>query len=217
MDRYQYAEATFVEEDELLKSIRDDIRVHRMPEIFVPPFVGALLNWLVHSHHCRHILEIGALGGYSGVWLARALDSSGHLTSLELNPEYAEVARANLARAGLGDRVEYRVGPALDSLRQLYGEGERFDFFFIDADKENYPNYLEWAVKLAVPGAIIAADNALQDGRVYSPDASDASTVAIRRFNQMAAHHPELRALLLPVADGLVVAEVVKSSEFSER
>lgn len=209
MDRLEYAEKLFVHEDSILQSIKADIRDRHMPEIFVPVMIGGLINWLAGAHHSRSILEIGALGGYSGVWLARALGPEGHLTSLELSPEYAEVARQNLARAGFTDQVSYRVGPALESLEALAEEKARFDFFFIDADKENYPGYLEWALKLAAPGALITADNTLQNGRVYSSEHTDGSTEAMRRFNQMAADHPRLRSLLLPLGDGLLVAEVL--------
>lgn len=208
MNRFEYAEDLFVHEDAVLKAIKEDIRHRGMPEIFVPPMIGALLHWLVQVHRPMRVLEIGALGGYSGVWLARGLPPGAHLVSLELNPEYAEVAHANLTRAGLGDRVEYRVGPALSSLKSLHQEGARFDFFFIDADKDNYPQYLEWALTLANPGALITADNALQNERVLSPDHDEPSTKAMRQFNQIAAEHPRLRALLIPLGDGLLVASV---------
>ncbi len=211
MDRFEYAEQLFVHEDQILKDIKEDIRRRGMPEIFVPPLIGALLNWLVHLRRPQKVLEIGALGGYSGVWLARGLPPEGTLLSLELNSEYAQVAKANLAKAGLGEKVEYRVGPAVDSLIGLAAENVHFDFFFIDADKENYPKYLEWALTLANPGAMITADNTLQNGRVYSPDYRDRSTEAMRRFNQMAAEHPRLRSLLIPLADGLLAAEVLSS------
>lgn len=209
VDRFEYAETMFVKEDSILQEIKADIRRRGMPEIFVPPLIGALLHWLVRVRAPLEVLEIGALGGYSGVWLARGLPESGRLLSLELDPMFAQVAQANLTRAGLGDRVQYRVGPALESLTQLEQEGRRFDFFFIDADKENYPGYLEWALVLANPGALITADNALQNGRVYSSQAHDESTQAIRRFNQMVADHPRLSSLLLPLGDGLVVAQVI--------
>jgi len=211
MDRFEYAEQLFVHEDQILKDIKEDIRRRGMPEIFVPPLIGALLNWLVLLRRPQTVLEIGALGGYSGVWLARGLPPEGTLLSLELNREYAQVAKANLAKAGLGDKVEYRVGPAVDSLIALAAENAHFDFFFIDADKENYPKYLEWAITLANPGAMITADNTLQNGRVYSPEYRDRSTEAMRRFNQMAAEHPRLRSLLIPLADGLLAAEVLSS------
>ena len=210
MDAQRYAEAVFVEEDRYLTAIKEDIRARGMPAIFVPPVVGAFMHWLAKSHDSRAILEIGALGGYSGLWLARALrQPGGRLVSLELNPAYAEVAESHLTKAGFAGMVEYRVGPALESLQQLDCENARFDFFLIDADKENYPEYLEWCVRLAEPRAIIVADNALQGGRVYAADHREPSTEAIRRFNQLAAADPRLRALLLPVGDGLVVAEVV--------
>lgn len=212
MNRFEYAESVFLHEDGALRATREDIVARGMPAIFVSPYVGAILNWLVHVKGARRVLEIGALGGYSGIWLARGLGEDGTLTSLEINPEYARVARSNLERAGLGERVEYRIGPALDSLKRLGEEGARFDFVFIDADKENYPAYLEETIRLALTGAIIAADNTLQGDRVTDPAHREPSTEAIRRFNDRAATDPRLRSLLIPLGDGLTVAEVLGSA-----
>ncbi len=201
-----YLDAVFIHEDDVLKAIKEDIVARGMPAIFVPPLTGAALHWLVRMTHSKSILEIGALGGYSGVWLARGLPEGGRLTSLELRPDYRDVAEANLRRAGLADRVSYRVGPAADSLEALRADGARFDFFFIDADKDNYPLYLDYALALAEPGALITADNTLQGGRVFDPKAQSSAVEAIRRFNQRVAEHPELTSLLLPIGDGLTVA-----------
>ncbi len=205
----QYLDQVFVHEDDILKMVKADIVERGMPAIFVPTVTGAALNWLIQVSGSRDVLEIGALGGYSGIWLARALPAGGTLTSLELRPDYRDVALANLTRAGFKDRVAYRVGPAAESLAQLEDEGRTFDFFFIDADKDNYPIYLDYAVRLARPGAIITADNTLQGGRVLDPEIASPAVEAIRAFNQHAADHPRLQSLILPIGDGLTVARVV--------
>ncbi|PSR23609.1 MAG: methyltransferase [Sulfobacillus acidophilus] len=202
----EYLDATFIHEDPLLGEIKRDIVDHAMPAIYIPIVTAATLHWLIKAFARRQALEIGALGGYSGVWLARALPSDGHLTSLELRSDYRDVALANVRRAGLADRVTFRVGPAAASLRDLEAENAQFDFFFIDADKENYPLYLDYALKLAEPGAIIAADNTLQGGHILDPDNHSKNVEAIRHFNRQVANHPHLLPLLLPIGDGLTLA-----------
>lgn len=205
----QYLDDVFIHEDAFLRGIKTNIEEHGMPSISVPPVTGAALAWLIRTTNRQNLLEIGALGGYSGVWMARALSPTGRLTSLELNPEYRDVALANLTRAGFGDRVTYHVGPAAQSLARLAQEGRTFDFFFIDADKDNYPVYLEYAVKLAEPHAIITADNTLQGGRVLDDADHDARVVAVRAFNRAVSEHPRLHSTLLPIGDGLTVARVL--------
>lgn len=208
----EYLNEVFLHEDAVLQAVKEDVVARGMPAIFVPAVTGAALHWLVRMSQSRNVLEVGALGGYSGIWLARALPHGGHLTSLELRAEYCDVALANMTRAGLEDRVSYRVGPAAESMAALVDEGQRFDFFFIDADKDNYPTYLEYALKLANPGALIAADNTLQGGRVLDPDQHGVSVNAIRRFNDQVAQHPQLMALLLPIGDGLTIAQYQPSA-----
>jgi len=156
----------------------------------------------------RDALEIGALGGVSGICIARGLAEGGMLTSLELKPEYAAIAQSHAEAAGVGDRVRFMVGDALESLEKLAGEGRRFDFFFIDADKGRYPDYLEWSIRLARPGALIVADNVLLRGRVADPDAPGPSVAAMRIFNERLARDPRLVATILPGYDGLAVAFV---------
>ncbi|REK59458.1 MAG: methyltransferase [Thermobacillus sp.] len=184
------------------------IREAGMPEISVAPGYGRLLTILAGASGARDALEIGALGGVSGICIARGLKEGGKLTSLEIKPEYAAIARSHVEAAGLGDRVEYRIGDALQSLEELAGEGRRFDFFFIDADKGRYPDYLEWAIRLARPGAVITADNVLLRGRVGDPGAQGPSVAAMRTFNDRLAHDPRLVATMLPGYDGLAVAFV---------
>lgn len=195
-------------EDEELQLVIEAIREHGMPEVSVAPAYGRLLTLLVQTAGARNILEIGALGGYSGICLCRGLPADGKLTSLELKEEYAALAGAHLEKAGFKDRVEYRIGPAADSLAALKREGRTFDFFFIDADKENYPLYLEYALELANPGALIAGDNCFLRGRTLNSEKNGPSVQAVRRFNEIIATDERLVSTLLPAYDGLILARV---------
>jgi caffeoyl-CoA O-methyltransferase len=208
MDEKTYIRQRFGKEDDILQAVRAGIQERGMPSISVAPETGNLLSLLVKMSGAKNVLEIGALGGYSGICLARALPEDGRLVSLELLQEYADFAYENLKRAGYGDRVEYRVGPALDSLAALEQEGQKFDFFFIDADKDNYSNYLEWAIRLAIPGAIITADNVLWGGRVYEEENQEESTQYLRAFNDKVATDGRLEAMMVTAGDGLMVARV---------
>jgi caffeoyl-CoA O-methyltransferase len=208
MSAEEYVRNLFGQEDEMLKSVRQSIVDRGMPTISVAPEVGAFLTMLVKMTGAKRVLEIGALGGYSGICLARALPEDGKLISLELEAKYAELAHENLKKAGLGDKVEYRLGEALTSLEQLGKEGACFDLFFIDADKENYSNYFEWALKLAKPGALIVADNTLWGGRVYDPVNDEESTRAVRAYNERIAKDECVESMLLPIGDGLAVSRV---------
>jgi len=168
-----------------------------LPSIAVTPNQGRMLELLVRIHGARRVLELGTLGGYSTIWLARGLPPDGRLVTLEANPHYAEVARANIAAAGHGELVEMRVGPALETLPVLATEGTGFDLIFIDADKQNYPGYLEWSLKLSHPGTLIVGDNVVRGGTILDPDSTDpqgANGVAqgVRRFYEMLAAEPRL-------------------------
>ncbi|WNQ09782.1 O-methyltransferase [Paenibacillus aurantius] len=203
----QYVDSLFAK-DEQLEAVKQSIRDNSMPEISVPSGYGRLLTLLVKLGGAKRILEIGALGGYSGICLARGLGEDGKLVSLELKEEYAELAHRNLKEAGLGDKVKYRVGEALDSLQALEAEGQTFDFFFIDADKGNYPNYFEWALKLANPGAVIVGDNAFMHGKTMDPEQTGNAVRGMRRFNELMTSHPGLDSTVLPAYDGLAVARI---------
>lgn len=207
MSTEQYVER-LLGEDADLERVHQTIQEKGMPEISIASGYGRLLTMLVRMSGARNVLEIGALGGYSGICLARGLTDGGRLTSLELLQEYADVARGSLEAAGLGDRVEYRVGDAKETLAVLAEEGRKFDFFFIDADKESYPTYLEWAIKLANPGAVITGDNALLHGRTIDPDKNGPSVLAMRQFNESMVSDERLIGTLLPAYDGLAVAVV---------
>lgn len=203
----EYVNQLFQEDDLLLK-VKEAIRSNGMPEVSVAAAYGRLLTFLAKTSKAEAVLEIGVLGGYSGICLARGLSDGGTLTSLELKEQYAAMARGHLEEAGYGDKVEYRIGPAADSLEQLAQEGRTFDFFFIDADKENYPVYLDYAIKLARPGAVIVGDNCFLRGRTLNPDKQGPAVLAVRRFNEQMASDPRLVTTMLPDYDGLALAWV---------
>jgi caffeoyl-CoA O-methyltransferase len=203
----EYVEALYAE-DEQLALVKEGIRSRNMPEISIAAGYGRLLTLLVRMNSCKQVLEIGALGGYSGICLARGLGDGGRLVSLEINKEFAETAKQHLIEVGLHDKVEYRIGDAMESLKLLKEEGAKFDFFFIDADKVNYPNYLEWALQLANTGAVIVGDNTLMRGRVVNSDEQKKSVQAMREFNRLIAEDPRLESTILPAYDGLAIARV---------
>jgi predicted O-methyltransferase YrrM len=185
-----------------------------LPPIDVSPLHGRLLELLARTQGARTILELGTLGGYSTIWLARTLPPDGRLISLETNPDYAEVARANVARAGLGDLVEIRVGPALETLPELAAEAlGPFDVVFIDADKESTPEYFRWALELTRPGSLIVTDNVVRDGTVADP-VGDQRAEAMRRFVELLAAEPRVKATVIQTVgskgyDGFALALVL--------
>jgi predicted O-methyltransferase YrrM len=181
-----------------------------LPPHAVSPAQGKLLHLLARIHDAATILEIGTLGGYSTIWLARALPPGGRIVTLESEPEYARVARDNIARAGLADRVEVRVGPAAATLAELEGP---FDLTFIDADKRSNPAYLEEVLRLSRPGSVIVADNVVRSGAVADPASTDSSVQGVRRFAELVAAHPRLTATAIQTVgekgyDGFVLALV---------
>jgi predicted O-methyltransferase YrrM len=190
-----------------------------LPRIDVAPNQGKLLHLIARIRGARRILEIGTLGGYSTIWLARALPSDGKLITLEAEPKHADVAKGNIARAGVSTLVDLRLGPALDSLQTIWQESPQpFDLIFIDADKENNPAYLEWALRLSRPGTIIICDNVVRDGAVIDAKSSDAGVRGTRRFFEMLAADPRLDATALQTVgvkgyDGFAIALVVRSGE----
>jgi predicted O-methyltransferase YrrM len=188
-----------------------------LPAINVSPVQGKLLHLLARSIGARNVLEIGTLGAYSTIWLARALPDGGRVISLEADPRHAEVARANIARAGLDDRVEVRLGMALDLLPGLTERPEPFDFIFIDADKPNNAAYFDWALRLSRVGAIIIVDNVVRGGDVIAA-ANDSPTVqGVRRFMERLAAEPRVSATAIQTVgskgyDGFAIALVTSSS-----
>jgi caffeoyl-CoA O-methyltransferase len=203
----EYVESLFANDEALTRAI-EGIRAKGMPEISIAPGYGRLLTLLVQTSGAQNILEIGALGGYSGICLARGLNEKGKLLSLELQQEYADVAYSHLQQAGLGNKVSYRIGDAMVTLPELVNEKLRFDFFFIDADKGSYPEYLDFALKLANPGAIIVGDNSFMHGRTMDPSENSNSVNAVRRFNERMAADPRLESTILPAYDGLAIARI---------
>lgn len=203
----KYIDSLYKEDEDLLRVVRG-IEGINMPQISIAAGYGRLLTLLVKMSNPKSILEIGALGGYSGICLARGLNSEGSLLSLELKSEFADVAKKHLEAAGLSHKVSYRIGDAKDTLKQLKEEGEQFDFFFIDADKSGYPKYLEMAIEMSRPGAIIVGDNVLQGGKINDPEVQSTSVRAMREFNRMIANDPRLDSTILPAYDGLAIARV---------
>ncbi len=186
-----------------------------LPAIQVSPLQGRLLMMLAQMSKARRILEIGTLGGYSTIWLARALPSDGWLVTLEFEPRHAMVAQANIAHAGFSGQVEVRLGKAVDSLAAMIAAGEApFDFVFIDADKQGYPAYLEASLRLIKPGSIIIADNMVREGAVADPKSRDASVRGVRQFNEIMAREKRLCATAIQTVgekgyDGFVIARVL--------
>ncbi|MGR4878724.1 O-methyltransferase [Streptomyces sp. LARHCF249] len=207
-----YFDGLLVEEDEALTAATADSEAAGLPAHQVAPNQGKLLHLLARIRGARRILEIGTLGGYSTIWLARALPEGGQVVTLEVDARCAEVAAANIARAGLQDVVDIRQGKAVDLLPQLTGT-EPFDLVFIDADKPSNPQYLEWALKLTRPGSVIIGDNVVRDGAVVDATSSDPRVQGVRRFTELIAEQPRLTATALQTVgskgyDGLVMALV---------
>jgi caffeoyl-CoA O-methyltransferase len=204
----------FASEDEVLRQTTVRAREHGLPAIQVSPLQGKLLQVLARACQARKILEIGALAGYSGIWLARALPADGRLITLEINETNAAVVRESFRLAQVDDRTEVRVGPALETLPLLVEEGP-FDLIFIDADKETYPQYLAWAIRLAHPGSIIVADNCVLggDGLGSVPESTSSHSVGARTYNQRASSDPTLCSIALPISSGMTVAVVQAKAE----
>lgn len=179
----QYFSHKLIPSDPILESALEDSVTAGLPAIAVSPNQGKLLQILAQITGARSILEIGTLGGYSTIWLARALPVGGRLITLEVDPKHAEVAKANVSRAGLKEVVDVRIGDALTTLPKIAAE-ERgpFDLIFIDADKEHIPEYFDWALKLARAGTLIIVDNVVRDGGVIDPDSTDPRIQGVRRF-----------------------------------
>src|SRR3984893_16116037 len=200
----------FAPEDEALRYALTSMREAGLPEIQISPIQGKFLQLLAAASNARSILEIGSLGGYSGIWLARALPPGGRLITLEINPTHAAVVRKSFEKGGVSDRTEVRVGNALDLLPKLESEAP-FDLVFIDADKPPYPQYLEWAMRLTRPGSIIVADNCIRGGKAFLPPQDEVIT-GVAELNRRIATDPRLVSLLLAMdedyTDGFAIAVV---------
>ncbi len=202
--------------DSLLEAALTASAAARLPEINVTPSQGKFLMLLAQMQGARRILEIGTLGGYSTIWLARALPPGGHLVTLEADANHARIARANIARAGLTRLVELRLGRALDILPMLVGEQQKpFDFIFIDADKVNNPEYFDWSLKLSHRGTVIIIDNVVRNGKVVDEHNPDMSVQGVQRLNKMIANEPRVTATAVQTVgskgyDGFILALVIQ-------
>ena len=205
-------------QDDALRSTIESLDKAGMPQHSVSPNQGKLLYTLALLCNARNILEIGTLGGYSTIWLARALPDRGRLISLEYNSLHAEVARQNITRTGLESKVEIRVGKAIELLPQIESESTTpFDLIFIDADKPPYTEYFQWAVKLARPGALIIADNVIREGKILDTNSEDEKVIGVQRFNKMLATNSDVTATILQTIgikgyDGMAIALVNQNS-----
>ena len=210
----RYLDETLVKPEPVFEQALKASASAGLPAISVTAAQGKFLQLLARMMRARRILEIGTLGGYSTIWLARALPVDGQLVTLEYEAKHAQVARANLANAGLAGQVEVRVGRAIDSLQNLVSEGVApFDLVFIDADKAGYPDYFEWSVRLSHPGSAIVVDNVIRDGDVIDPHSRDASVRGVRKMNELIASDRRVSATAIQTVgakgyDGFAIALV---------
>jgi predicted O-methyltransferase YrrM len=211
----KYINSQLVPSDPVLEAALRASAAAGLPEIAVTPSQGKLLHLLARSNDAHNILEIGTLGGYSTIWLARALSAEGRLITLEADPKHAEVALANIENAGLSEKVELREGPALETLPELAAEGlASFDLIFIDADKENNAAYFEWALRLSHPGSLIFIDNVIRDGAVADADSADSRVQGTRQLNEVLAKETRIIATTVQTVgskgyDGFTLALVI--------
>ena len=210
-----YYAKVFGASDPVMTKVLAASRRAGLPDIQVSPLQGRLLMMLAQSMGAKRILEVGPLGGYSTIWMARALPADGRLVTLEYEKLHAEVAIRNIAMAGLADKVQVRHGAGADSLAALVKEkAAPFDFVFIDADKPGYPTYLEWSLKLTRPGSLIVADNMVRQGKVADAQSRDAAVQGARKFNALISKNRKLEATAVQTVgskgyDGFVLARVI--------
>jgi predicted O-methyltransferase YrrM len=211
----RYITELLVPSDPMLDAALQSSAAGGLPSIQVSATQGKLLHLLARTQGARKILEIGTLGGYSTIWLARALLDGGRMITLEADPKHAQVAQANIARAGLAEVVDVRLGRAIETLPRLAAEGHGpFDVIFIDADKQSIPDYFTWALKLSRRGSLIIVDNVVRKGTVIDAANSDVNIQGVRRFNQMLAAEPRVSATTIQTVgskgyDGFTLALVI--------
>ena len=206
-----YVRETFAAEDEILQTIRSEIPKRGLPEITIRPEEGRFLQFIVAASGARQAVEIGTLGGYSGVWIARGLPAGGKLITLEISEEHAAVAVDHFEMAGLADKVDLRVGDAHELLAGLAQEGP-FEFVFIDAEKEGYPAYLDWAEANLRPRGIVAGHNAFRGGKIADADSNDPAVVATRNFNDRLASDDRFISTIFPAGDGIAMGVLRKNT-----
>ena len=213
----RYINELFIPSDPVLEAALHASVEAGLPLIQVSPPQGKLLHLLVRMQGARQILEIGTLGGYSAIWMARALPPGGRLLTLEADPKHAELARSNFARAGLTHAIEIKLGPALHTLPQLVTEGRgTFDLVFIDANKSTMAEYFDWALKLSRPGSVIISDNVIRDGEVIDAESKDEDVQGVRRFNERVAAEPRVSVTQIQTVgskgyDGFALAVVLSN------
>jgi predicted O-methyltransferase YrrM len=215
VDRYFCDRLAPIEAEDVFEAARAVNKKAGLPGIDVSRLQGKFLELLVRISGARHILEIGTLGGYSTLWLADALPENGRIVTLEFDARHAETARKNLRNAGVLDRVEIIVGRAIDTLPTLETTAGPFDLIFIDADKQSYPEYLQWSMRLSRSGTVIVADNVVRDGKVIDANSRDRDVQGVRRFTELLAAEPRLSATVLQTVgvkgyDGLTLAVVLR-------
>ena len=212
----RYITDMLVPSDPVLEAALQSSNAAGLPAINVAPNQGKLLHLLARIHGARAILEVGTLGGYSTIWLARALPKNGRLVTLEIDPKHAEVARENIRRAGFEHLVELCLGRALDTLKHLVAvDRGPFDLIFIDADKASIPDYFAWALKLSRPGTVIIVDNVVRKGAVADASTADPSVQGVRRFNELLAAESRVSATTIQTVgskgyDGFTIAIVIR-------
>jgi predicted O-methyltransferase YrrM len=212
-----YIVESFLEDDPALSAAQAACDAAGLPAIQVAPLQGKLLMMLARALHARKILEVGTLGGYSTIWLARGLVEDGHVTTLELDPRHAEVAEQNFENAGLGRQVTVRVGPALESMAALHRDNAGpFDLVFIDADKPSTPDYFDWAVKLSRVGTLIVVDNVVREGAILAAQSDNKHVKGLRAFYARAAADPRVTATAFQTVghkghDGLAIVQVTQT------
>ena len=211
----EYINGLFAQEDPVLTATRDSIAAAEIPNGSISASQGSFLQLMARMVRASRILELGTFAGYSTIWLARGLTEPGKLITIEANPIHAELAKANLERAGLTDRVDLRIGKGLDRLPELEAESAGpFDLVFIDADKPPYTEYFHWALRLSRPGTLLIFDNVIREGKVLNPSSDDPAVRGVRRLNQALAVEPRVRATILANIgikkyDGMALAVVL--------
>ena len=210
----QYISNLLGDEDDALKGVITSIDAAGIPQISVSANQGKFLQILAKLINAKKILEVGTLGGYSTIWMARALPADGKLITLEIDQAHADVALQNFKKAGVEDKIELRLGPAIETLPTLLKENaEPFDMIFIDADKPPYPEYFEWALKLSRPGTLIIADNVIREGKVLDEHHPDDKVQGVHRLNKMLSGNQKVTATIIQTVgakehDGMVIAVV---------
>lgn len=187
-----YLEGVLLDKDPVLEWVIKQQFARGLPAIQVSPLEGKLLQIMAQAMRAKQVLEIGTLGGYSAILLARAIPADGQVITLEVDAKHADLANAAFERAGLDEKIDLRLGAALDSLPMLSAEGQKFDFVFIDADKENNVHYVQYALEMSRPGTLIVVDNVIRDGDIIHSDSSSPMTQGVRRMNEYVKNEPRL-------------------------